>query len=1079
MALFRTALDQVVVRRLCSKITVDPPEVTKILALNPKVKTCAEVVPTFVTRKEKKHWKRNADKDACVHRPLTADFSDIKPTTLSEFGALREAQRCLKCADAPCQRSCPTRLDVKAFITSISNKNYYGAAKHILSDNPLGLSCGMVCPTSDLCVGACNLAATEQGPINIAGLQQFAVERFAQMGIPQIISKEIAEASRGNPVYDTPIAMIGAGPASISCASFLARLGYRNIDIFEKSSFAGGLSSTEIPQFRLPMPVVETEVKWMLDLGVKIHFGCTLAAPENDEANKRGSEERHMSLQSLREQGYRAIFLGFGLPMPKQLGVFKGLGPANGYYTSKHFLPQVARASKPGMRRCDGCSKPHFPNLNNKRVIVLGAGDTAFDCATSALRCGAKRVFVVFRKGFTTINPVPEELELAWAEKCEFRPFLEPKRVLCKKNSDGDTEMRHLTAVEFVCTEQLENGQWTKRSGELVQIPADVVISAFGSELPSDSSTVRALGPLQLNENNLPVVNFHTMLTSEPDVWCGGDLTGLSHTTVEAANDGKIAAWYIHRKLQEDFGLIPQSTGKQGNAQNASSTGATIPLFTTPIDLVDISVEMCGMKFPNPFGLASAPPTTSAPMIRRAFEAGWGFAVTKTFCLNKDLITNVSPRIVRSQISGNLYGPEQAGFMNIELISEKTAEYWCKSITELKRDFPQQILIASIMASYSKPDWEQLCEIACESGADALELNLSCPHGMKERGMGLACGQDATLVRDICAWVKGRVRSKPVFAKLTPNVTDIVEIASAAEQGGADGITLINTVSSIVDIRSNATAWPAVGDAMRSTSGGLSGNAIRPLALRAVSAVAKAIPDFPIMAAGGVCSADAGMEFIYAGSSVLQVCSAIQNQDFTLIEDYTSGLKTCLYMKGYPEHFGKWNYQSAPVRKHQKGKPMAPHLVGLGPWFGPNKSQIDQIWSARCVETQSTVSTADYEDILTGRRARNGGKVPRISDIRGKAQKSIGNFNRLSITEQVIAQVDEDLCINCGKCYLSCNDSGYQAIAFDSQKHLPHVTTDCTGCGLCLSVCPIVDCIQMVPRERPYEPNRGIAPKAD
>lgn len=118
--------------------------------------------------------------------PLHYDFSDAKLTTLGERGALREAARCLKCADAPCQHSCPTQLDVKAFVGSIGKKNYYGAAKAILSDNPNGLTCGMVCPTSDLCVGACNLTATEEGPINISGLQQFAVEMFANMDVPQV-----------------------------------------------------------------------------------------------------------------------------------------------------------------------------------------------------------------------------------------------------------------------------------------------------------------------------------------------------------------------------------------------------------------------------------------------------------------------------------------------------------------------------------------------------------------------------------------------------------------------------------------------------------------------------------------------------------------------------------------------------------------------------------------------------------------------------------------------------------------------------------------------------------------------------
>lgn len=165
------------------------------------------------------------------------DFSDIKHTTLSERAALREAARCLKCADAPCQKSCPTQLDIKSFITSIANKNYYGAAKAIFSDNPLGLTCGMVCPTSDLCVGGCNLAAAEEGAINIGGLQQFATDVFKQMGIHQTVAPDQPPLK-----YDQKkIVLLGGGPASLSCATFLGRLGYKNITVYEKREALGGL----------------------------------------------------------------------------------------------------------------------------------------------------------------------------------------------------------------------------------------------------------------------------------------------------------------------------------------------------------------------------------------------------------------------------------------------------------------------------------------------------------------------------------------------------------------------------------------------------------------------------------------------------------------------------------------------------------------------------------------------------------------------------------------------------------------------------------------------------------------------
>ena len=253
--------------------------------------------------------------------------------------------------------------------------------------------------------------------------------------------------------------------------------------------------------------------------------------------------------------------------------------------------------------------------------------------------------------------------------------------------------------------------------------------------------------------------------TSLPYVFCGGDVAGTAETAVEAVADGKLAAWSIHKYLQSlhqnDVGLVPK-----------------LPKFYTPIDQVDLSVEFCGLKFLNPFGLASAPPATTWPMIRRGFEAGWAFAVTKTFSLNKDIVTNVAPRIVRGTTSGHNYGPGQGAFLNIELISEKTAAYWCKGVKELKKDFPEHIIISSIMCSFDKDDWQELTKMACESGPDALELNLSCPHGMGERGMGLACGQDPDMVRKICQWVR-EVTTVPFFAKLTPNVTNIVVIGNS------------------------------------------------------------------------------------------------------------------------------------------------------------------------------------------------------------------------------------------------------------------------------------------------------------
>uniref|UniRef100_A0AAY4C2I0 Dihydropyrimidine dehydrogenase [NADP(+)] n=1 Tax=Denticeps clupeoides TaxID=299321 RepID=A0AAY4C2I0_9TELE len=1009
------------------------PTLSSILALNPRVKSHTALHSTAAKQAEKKHWKRNPEKgcDTCVK--LENNFDDIKHTTLSERGALREALRCLKCADAPCQKSCPTNLDIKAFITSIANKNYYGAARAIFSDNPLGLTCGMVCPTSDLCVGGCNLYASEEGPINIGGLQQFATEVFSKMGIPQVRNPALPCQDQMPESYHSKIALIGCGPASVSCASFLARLGYDDITIFEKQKYIGGLSSAEIPQFRLPYEVVQFEVDLMKDLGVKT-------------VCEKGLGQDGMTLLSLKEEGYKAVFVGIGLPQANKHKMFEGFSMDQGFYTSKDFLPLVAKASKIGM--CSRCSP--LPELRGT-IIVLGAGDTAFDCATSALRCGARRVYVVFRKGFTNIRAVPEEMELAKEEKCEFLPFLTPRKVLVKAG--------RVAGMEFCRTEQTESGDWVEDEDQIIRLKADYIISAFGSGL-NDPKVKEAMAPIRLNRWGLPDINPDTMQTSEPWVFAGGDVAGLANTTVESVNDGKQASWHIHKYVQALHGHVVSSEPE-------------LPLFYTAIDMVDISVDMAGIRFPNPFGLASAPPTTSASMIRRAFEEGWGFALTKTFSLDKDLVTNVSPRIVRGTTSGPVFGPAQGSFLNIELISEKTAAYWCQTVSELKADFPSNIIISSIMCSFNKADWMELSKMAEDSGADALELNLSCPHGMGERGMGLACGQDPELVRNICRWVRQAVKI-PFFAKLTPNVTNIVDIARAAQEGGADGVTATNTVSGLMGLKADGSPWPGVGRDRRTTYGGVSGNAIRPIALRAVSAIARALPGFPILATGGIESAESGLQFLHAGASVLQVCSAVQNQDFTVIEDYCIGLKALLYLKSI-EELSDWDGQSPPTTRHQRGKPIPrlQDLVGKGlPSFGPyleQKKRALAIYNQKMRDREERVTVDPSRSTFTPKKP-----VATVKDLIGRALKHIGAYQELNNEEQVQAFIDEDMCINCGKCYMTCNDSGYQAITFDPETHLPVVRDSCTGCTLCLSVCPIIDCIKMVARTTPYVPKRGV-----
>ncbi|KAL1416900.1 hypothetical protein MTO96_027395 [Rhipicephalus appendiculatus] len=312
---------------------------------------------------------------------------------------------------------------------------------------------------------------------------------------------------------------------------------------------------------------------------------------------------------------------------------------------------------------------------------------------------------------------------------------------------------------------------------------------------------------------------------------------------------------------------------------------------------------------------------------------------------------------------------------------------------------------------------------------------------MGERGMGLACGQDPELVRNICLWVRKAVKI-PFFAKLTPNVTNVVTIAKAAYEGKADGVTAVNTVSGLMGLKYNSDPWPGVGIEKRTTYGGMSGNAIRPIALRAVSAIARALPGFPILATGGIDSAEAGYQFLQAGASVLQVCSSIQNQDFT---------------------------------PHQKGKPVV-KPAALGSKTLPNFGPYLQKKEAFVADEKLTADLLSEDKVAASIRdiRKLRGKIPNVQEVIGESLKKIGTFGDLDITQQVVALIDEDMCINCGKCYMTCNDSGYQAIEFDAETHLPTVTDSCTGCTLCLSVCPIPECIQMVRRTTPAAPKRGV-----
>ena len=308
--------------------------------------------------------------------------------------------------------------------------------------------------------------------------------------------------------------------------------------------------------------------------------------------------------------------------------------------------------------------------------------------------------------------------------------------------------------------------------------------------------------------------------------------------------------------------------------------------------MVDLRVEFCGVQAPNPFWLASAPPTNSEYQIRRAFDAGWGGAVWKT--ITHEPIVNVSSRYGSIDYDGR----KVAGFNNIELITDRSLEVNLKEIASVKKAYPKHALFVSLMVESRREAWHDITKRTQDTGADGVELNFGCPHGMNERGMGSAVGQVPDYACMITAWVK-EVATIPVMVKLTPNVTDILAIGRAAVNGGADAVSLVNTFNSVmgVDLDTFAPKPPVRG---LGTHGGYCGPAIKPMALYMVSALAgDPHIQVPISGIGGIQAWQDAVEFMLLGAGTVQVCTAVMHYGFRIVEQLTSGLEGWMLEKGF------------------------------------------------------------------------------------------------------------------------------------------------------------------------------------
>ncbi|WP_435141225.1 NAD-dependent dihydropyrimidine dehydrogenase subunit PreA [Pseudopelagicola sp. nBUS_19] len=312
--------------------------------------------------------------------------------------------------------------------------------------------------------------------------------------------------------------------------------------------------------------------------------------------------------------------------------------------------------------------------------------------------------------------------------------------------------------------------------------------------------------------------------------------------------------------------------------------------------MADLTSDFIGIKSPNPFWLASAPPTDKEYNVRRAFEAGWGGVVWKTLGEAGPPIVNVNgPRY------GAIHGADRRllGLNNIELITDRPLEVNLEEMTRIKRDYPDHALVASVMVPCQEQAWMDILPMIAETGCDGFELNFGCPHGMAERGMGSAVGQVPEYIEMVTRWAKAAT-GLPVIVKLTPNITNVLFPAKAAHEGGADAVSLINTINSITAVNLDQMSPEPMIDG-KGTHGGYCGPAVKPIAMNMVAEIARN-PDtagLPISGIGGVTTWRDAAEFMALGAGNVQVCTAVMTYGFKIVQEMISGLSQWMDEKGY------------------------------------------------------------------------------------------------------------------------------------------------------------------------------------